>query len=110
MYVIGAHFGLENARQLTWLIAGFSLTVGSFVLLSGRLGDYFGHKKVLIFGFIWFSIWSIVSGLSVLDKSPPLFIVSRVLCGIGPSLCLPNALAILGSTYPPGMKKVHPIA
>ncbi|KAH8649326.1 major facilitator superfamily-domain-containing protein [Xylariales sp. PMI_506] len=105
IYVIGADFGITSAQELTWLIAGFSLTVGSFVLLSGRLGDEFGYKVILIIGFSWFSLWSVVAGLSVFTTSPSLFIISRAFCGIGPALCLPNALAILGSSYPPGLKK-----
>ena len=51
LHVIGAHFGLTNPGQLSWLIAGYSLTVGSFILIAGRLGDFFGYKKILILGF-----------------------------------------------------------
>ncbi|KIW92749.1 uncharacterized protein Z519_06597 [Cladophialophora bantiana CBS 173.52] len=37
--VIGESFGLNNQGQLSWLIAGYSLTTGTFILISGRLGD-----------------------------------------------------------------------
>lgn len=50
-----------------------------------------------------------VCGLAVFS-SHILFIFSRVLQGIGPALMLPNGLAILGVTYPPGKKKAMALA
>ncbi|KAL6835650.1 hypothetical protein J3E69DRAFT_361017 [Trichoderma sp. SZMC 28015] len=102
--VISASFHITNPGELSWLIAGYSLTIGSCILLSGRLGDYFGHKRLFIAGLVWYMLWTIISGVSIY-ASQYLFIVSRVFCGIGPSMCIPNALAILGRAYPPGLKK-----
>lgn len=59
---------------------------------------------MLLIGFAWFSLWSIVVGLSVYSNYT-LIVFARVLQGIGPAICLPNALAILGSVYPPGHRK-----
>ncbi|EGX87942.1 MFS transporter [Cordyceps militaris CM01] len=101
---IGDSFGVTDPAHLAWLVAGYSLTVGTFILLSGRLGDIFGYKNMLVVGFAWFSLWSLVSGLSVYSDFT-LAVFSRVLQGIGPALCLPNALAIFGSAYPPGHRK-----
>lgn len=101
---MGEDFHLAEEAQLAWLVAGYSLTVGTFILFSGRLGDVVGHKPVLTIGLAWFSLWSLISGLSVYS-SFTLAVVSRVLQGIGPAICLPNALAILGRSYPPGRRK-----
>lgn len=108
-------FGLSNPGDLAWLIAGYSLTVGTFILVcdpipytcatfrtnlsqvAGRFGDLFGYKKMLLIGFSWFSFWSMVAGLAVYSNHV-LFIFARVLQGIGPSICLPNGLALLGAT------------
>ena len=81
VHIIGAHFGLTNPGQLSWLVAGYSLTVGSFILIAGRLGDYFGYKKILILGFAWFSIWTLVAGLSFYSTYV-LFVFARVLQGL----------------------------
>ncbi|KAI1432248.1 major facilitator superfamily transporter [Xylaria sp. CBS 124048] len=102
--VIGASFGETNPGQLAWLVAGYSLTVGSFILLSGRAGDLFGYKRMLLIGFGWFSVWSVITGLGVYQNYT-LVIFARVLQGIGPAICVPNGLAILGSVYPPGPVK-----
>ena len=104
LYVIGDDFGLANPGELSWLIAAYSLTVGTFILLAGRFGDVYGYKKMLIIGFLWFSLWSMIAGLAVYSNHV-LFNFARAFQGMGPAICLPNALAILGSVYPPGPRK-----
>jgi len=108
LHVIGSDLGITDPGVLAWLIAGYSLTVGTFILLSGRCGDLFGYKNMLTVGYVWFAIWNVVAGCSVyLDGNggQVLFIFSRVLGGIGPAILLPNALGLLGATYNEGRKK-----
>jgi MFS family permease len=50
--------------------------VGSFILVSGRLGDVFGHKRLLILGYLWYGVWSMVVGLSIYSGTV-LFDVAR---------------------------------
>lgn len=102
--VIGDSFEITDRAALAWLVAGYSLTVGSFILISGRLGDMYGYKRLFIIGFSWFSLWSMVAGLAVYSNHV-LFIFARVLQGIGPAITLPNGLALLGATYNPGPRK-----
>ncbi|WYZ44412.1 hypothetical protein EsH8_VII_000848 [Colletotrichum jinshuiense] len=104
LHVIGDSFHVDNPARLAWLVAGYSLTVGTFILFSGRLGDAFGYKRMLIIGFSWFSVWSLIAGLSVYSDFT-LAVFSRVLQGIGPAICLPNALALFGAAYRPGHRK-----
>ncbi|CAN9404788.1 unnamed protein product [Alternaria alternata] len=108
LHIIGPDLGITDPGILSWLIAGYSLTVGTFILLSGRCGDMFGYKNMLIVGFVWFAIWNIVAGCSVYvdgNGGQVLFIFSRVLGGIGPAILLPNALGLLGATYNEGRRK-----
>ena len=104
LHVIGASFGITNPGGLSWLIAGYSLTVGTFILIFGRFGDLFGYKRMLVIGFSWFAVWSMVAGLAVYSNHV-LFTFARALQGIGPAIVLPNGLAILGATYAPGRRK-----
>ena len=104
LHVIGDDFGLTKPGELSWLIAAYSLTVGTFILLAGRFGDVYGYKKMLIIGFLWFSLWSMIAGLAVYSNHV-LFNFARAFQGMGPAICLPNALAILGSVYAPGPRK-----
>ena len=105
LHIIGQSFGAQNPGELSWYAAAYSLTVGTFILIAGRLGDMFGHKQLLITGFIWFGLWSLVAGLSAYSHSAIFFDACRALQGIGPAMLLPNSLAVLGSTYPPGRRK-----
>lgn len=103
--IIGENFGIaKSPGTLSWLSAGYSLTVGTFILVSGRLGDIFGYKRMLVIGYVWFAVFTLVAGCSVYSNYV-LFIFARVLQGIGPSICLPNALALLGILFEPGLGK-----
>jgi len=85
-------------------MAGYSLTVGTFILPSGRLGDVFGYKRLFLLGFAWFALWSLVLGLAWWSTHV-LFVFARVLQGVGPALVLTNGLALLGASYAPGSRK-----
>lgn len=66
MHSIGPSLGVgEQEGQLSWFAASYALTVGTFVLPSGRLGDTFGHRRILIIGWSWFALWSVITGLSM---------------------------------------------
>ncbi|KAH2765981.1 hypothetical protein KXV94_003934 [Aspergillus fumigatus] len=90
---------------MTWHVGGYSLTVGTFILIAGKLGDLYGSKRILVLGWAWFGVWSVIGGCSAFTHSPVFFDTARALQGIGPALLLPNALATAGRTYPPGKKK-----
>ncbi|GAW13916.1 hypothetical protein ANO14919_033080 [Xylariales sp. No.14919] len=104
---IGRAFNISNPGDLGWLIAGYSLTVGTFILVSGRLGDIYGYKRMLVIGYAWYALWSLVCGLSVYNEKGGfvMFVFARVLAGIGPAMTVPNGLAIFGSAYPDGLRK-----
>ena len=103
--IISRSFGSLNPGQLSWFVAAYSLTVGTFILIAGRLGDLYGHKLLFIMGFLWYGLWSLVTGLTVYTHSQIFFDVCRALQGVGPAMMVPNSLALLGRTYPPGRRK-----
>lgn len=106
IHIIGDSFGTTNPGQLSWFAAAYSLTVGTFILIAGRLGDLYGHKRFFTAGFVWFGVWSLLAGFAVYVRHSPIFFdVCRAMQGIGPAFLLPNALAILGRTYPQGRRK-----
>ncbi|KAK5128198.1 MFS multidrug transporter-like protein [Cryomyces antarcticus] len=104
LLIIGESFNVTNPGQLSWYTAAFSLTVGTFIMPAGRLGDMYGHKKLLLVGWAWFAAWSLITGFSYASGST-MFTVARAFQGIGPSLLVPNAMALVGSTFPMGMKR-----
>ncbi|KAI1503441.1 major facilitator superfamily-domain-containing protein [Biscogniauxia marginata] len=102
--VTGATFGITNASNLSWVVASYSMVIGAFILVAGRLGETLRYKRIFLTGLVWAALWSAVAGASFYSGAI-LFITSRALQGLGVSLCLPTSLALLGATYPAGRRK-----
>src|ERR1700722_14546102 len=60
LHIIGSSIGINNAANLPWTLAAYSLTAGIFIMVTGRIGDIYGHKLLVIIGFIIFSIFSLL--------------------------------------------------
>ncbi|EEP75430.1 hypothetical protein UREG_00276 [Uncinocarpus reesii 1704] len=108
LHIVARTFGQDPDQPSTvmaWHVAGYSLTVGTFILIAGKLGDRYGSRSALLLGWIWFGVWSVIGGCSAWTKSAAFFDTARAFQGIGPAFILPNAIAIVGRTYPPGKKK-----
>lgn len=62
---VGADFGIaDSPGQLSWTVAAYSLAVGTFILPAGKWGDVYGHKRMVVVGYLWFAIWSMATGFS----------------------------------------------
>lgn len=103
--IIGESFGVTDPGKLSWTISGYGLTLGTFVLIGGRLGDEFGNKAIFIIGMGWLALTSMMAGASVYS-SYPVYILARVLQGLGPALTVPNALAIMGKCFSEGPRNM----
>jgi MFS family permease len=92
----------EINLNAAWLAASYPLTSGTFVLIGGRLGEIFGHRFVMSLGCAWWVVWSFASGYA--DNLVGLCIL-RGMAGIGGGILVPNAVAMLGITFPPGKQR-----
>ncbi|KAH7139054.1 major facilitator superfamily-domain-containing protein [Dendryphion nanum] len=102
--VLADYFHIEDYGTLSWFSASFSMSVGTFILPAGRLGDMYGHKRIYLIGWLWFAVWSLISGFSYTCGSI-FFSICRAFQGIGPALVVPNAVALIGRTLPVGQKR-----
>jgi EmrB/QacA subfamily drug resistance transporter len=66
--------------SLAWVVNAYLLTYGGFLLLGGRLGDLFGHRRLFLLGLSLFTAASLWCGLST---SEGMLIVARSVQGIG---------------------------
>ncbi|KAE8446755.1 hypothetical protein EG329_011660 [Mollisiaceae sp. DMI_Dod_QoI] len=99
-FAIGNSFHAYDPTTVVWIAASYPLTQGAFVLISGRIGAIYGHKNVLFLGGAWWILWSLVNGFCT--TSIISFSVARAMSGIGAAFVMPNVVAIIGITFPPG--------
>ena len=85
-----------------WLAAAYPVCSGTFVLPGGRLGEVYGHKRLLAVGCVWWTIWQLASGFAPNLVS---LCVMRGFSGMGGALMVPNSVAMLGITIPPGRRR-----
>lgn len=91
--------------QKVWFMGSFALTVGTFILLSGKFGDLFGFRRMIVIGWVWIAFWCLITGLSVYSKSVVFFIICRAFCGIGFAILIPCGMGLLGNLYALGSRK-----
>jgi EmrB/QacA subfamily drug resistance transporter len=96
---IRADLGFSQA-SLAWVVNAYLLTFGGFLLLSGRLGDLLGTKRVFLGGVVSFTIASTVCGLA---PSASFLVVGRAVQGLAGASVSAVALAlIMGLFNEPG--------
>jgi EmrB/QacA subfamily drug resistance transporter len=89
----GLHF---SAANLQWVVNGYTLIFGGFLLLGGRAADLVGRKRLFIAGVALFSFASLLNGLA---QSSTMLIAGRALQGLGGALVSPAALSIVTTTF-----------
>ncbi|NMH99388.1 MFS transporter [Pseudonocardia acidicola] len=82
--------------QLQWTVNAYTLTLASFILLGGSLGDRSGRRRVFLIGVVWFALASLVCGLA---PSSEVLVVARALQGVGGALLIPGSLAIISASF-----------
>ncbi len=80
-----------------WVITGYALTFASLLIIGGRLGDVFGHRRVFVIGAALFGGGSLLAALSW--GIPSLIVGEALIEGIGASLMLPTTLAVISTTF-----------
>jgi len=88
--------------NLQWIITGYALTYGGFLLFAGRASDLFGRRRLFLAGVTLFSLASLLCGLS---PSQPLLIAARLVQGIGGALLTPSALALIVTIFAEGTER-----
>ncbi|MFI5210870.1 MAG: MFS transporter [Gemmatimonadales bacterium] len=81
---------------LTWVVNGYLIAYGSFLLVAGRFGDLIGRKKVFLAGVLLFTLASVASGLS---HGAAALIAARFVQGLGGSLSAGVIIAIIVTEF-----------
>lgn len=83
--------------SLQWVITGYSLTFATLLIIGGRLGDVFGHRRMFVLGAAIFGVGSFLA--SIATSVPTLFVGEALIEGIGASMMIPATLSILSTTF-----------
>ncbi len=91
-----------NISYLLWMIMGYRLVQAVLVVSVGRLGDMFGRVKIYNFGFVVFTVTSILLSFDPFDGSRgALWLIGwRVFQAVGGSMLMANSAAILTDAFP----------
>lgn len=84
-----------------WATSGYLLAYAVPLLITGRLGDTFGPRRMYLTGLTIFTIASLACGLA---PTIEILIAARVLQGIGASLLTPQTMTVITRIFPAGKR------
>jgi len=88
---VSADLGISAATQ-QWIVTAYTLTFGGFLLLGGRIADFWGRKRTYMVGAAGFAVASAVGGLAVNQE---MLFIARAAQGAFGALLGPASLALL---------------
>src|SRR5579884_3896221 len=81
-----------SQTSLAWVVNAYMLTFGGFLLLAGRFGDIFGHRRLFLGGTAAFTIASLVCGVSTTKW---MLIGARAVQGLGGAVVSAVAFSLI---------------
>lgn len=89
-------FGASLATT-SWVLSAYALTLGTFIIILGRVGDIIGADKAFLAGLVVMSIFSLLSAIP--QGSIIALLVFRAIQGLGAAAILPNGYAIAANYF-----------
>src|SRR5260370_4757669 len=91
-----------SAENIQWVVGGYALTFGGFLILGGRLTDVVGRRRMFLTGLVLIIGASMLGGFS---QSGGMLIAARVIQGFAGALVSPAALSLLTTTFKEGRER-----
>jgi EmrB/QacA subfamily drug resistance transporter len=85
-----------SQESLAWVVNAYLLTFGGFLLLGGRLGDLFGHRRLFLIGITLFTFASLACGIA---NSQETLVVARAVQGLGGAVVSAVALSLIMTLF-----------
>jgi len=98
---IGREVGISQ-ENLSWVVNGYVLTFGGFLLLGGRMADLLGRRRIFMAGLLIVAIASLLAGFA---PSEGALIAARAGQGLGAAIIAPSALSIVTTIFRDGAER-----
>src|SRR5438270_4570829 len=85
-----------SETSLAWVVNAYLLTFGGFLLLGGRLGDLFGHRRLFLLGISVFTVASLACGLSTTQG---MLVAARAVQGFGGAVASAVSLSLMMTLF-----------
>ena len=85
-----------SETSLAWVVNAYLLTFGGFLLLGGRLGDLFGHRRLFLIGITLFTLASFACGMA---RAQAFLVTARAIQGIGGAVVSAVALSLIMTLF-----------
>src|SRR5207253_5232076 len=85
-----------SQTSLAWVVNAYLLTFGGFLLLGGRLGDLYGHRRLFLLGLTLFTVASLACGLA---RGQGVLIAARAIQGLGGAVVSAVSLSLIMALF-----------
>jgi EmrB/QacA subfamily drug resistance transporter len=85
-----------SESSLAWVVNAYLITFGGFLLLAGRFGDLFGHRRLFLIGITLFTLASLACGLATTQE---VLVGARSVQGLGAAIVSAVALSLIMTLF-----------
>ena len=86
-----------SPASIQWVVTAYGLVFGGFLLLTGRMGDVVGHRRMLVLGIALFAVGSLLGGLAPIHA---VLVAARAVQGLAEAFVAPAVLALVAFIVP----------
>lgn len=96
-----------SPESLQWVVSGYTIAFGGFLLLGGRTADLIGRRRMLVFALGLLAVASLVGGFS---SNAAAIVAARAVQGLAGALLFPAVLSLITTLFKEGPQRNHAIA
>ncbi|MFD7125178.1 MULTISPECIES: MFS transporter [Streptomyces] len=85
-----------GSSEAQWIQESYAITFAALLLVTGRLSDLYGARRIFLLGLAVFGVTSLLAALA---PSGGLLILARFVQGVGGAMMLPTSLALLNAAF-----------